>query len=74
MYLAKEILERIESRKGRKLDLNKRRDRVYLFMAIQREIEKRDSIIRNVQNVLNGQKTYDATQYKTILDRNRRIA
>ena len=66
------ILNRIEEHKGRKLDLNKRKDLFRLKSAIDREFSKQQSIITNVQNVLNGESTYDATQYKTILDRNRR--
>lgn len=67
MSTTRDILKRIEDHKGRKLDLSKHRDFAYLVMSLDREFAKRDSIISNVQNVLNGQKTYDQTQYKTIL-------
>jgi len=69
---AREILESLEDHKGRKLDLNKHRDRTRYFMAIDRQLEKRDQVISNIRNVLNGESTYDQTTYKTILDSNRR--
>ena len=66
-----EILKRIETYKGRKLDLNKKRDRFYLFSEIDREINKREAVIHNVGNVLKGFSTYDKTNYKTILNSNK---
>lgn len=69
---AQDILERLEDHKGRKLDLSNRGDKKRLFMAINRELEKRGKIISNISNCLKGQQTYDQTQYKTILDSNRR--
>ena len=65
-------MKRVEDYKGRKLDLSNHRDRTRYFSAIDSELEKRDTIISNVRNVLNGESTYDETQYKTILDSNRR--
>ena len=67
-----EILKRLEDHKGRKIDFSSRRDVQRLFMSIDTELRKRDSIISNIKNVLNGQQTYDQTQYKTILDSNRK--
>ena len=66
-----DIQEILEDHKGRKLDFSNRRDLALLKMAIDREFEKLNGIISNVQNVLNGQRTYDQTQYKTILDSSR---
>ena len=64
----KEIIEILEIKRGRKLDLTNHRDKWTFFNAINRELEKRDTIISNVKNVLNGESTYDETTYKTILD------
>lgn len=64
----KEILEILEIKRGRKLDLTKHRDKWSFFKAIDRELEKRDTIISNIKNVLNGESTYDETTYKTIVD------
>jgi hypothetical protein len=68
MSITKQILERIEDKKGRKLDLNNNRDRLYLFSALEREFNKRDSIIQNVANCLKGKSTYNESTYKVILD------
>jgi len=50
-------------KQGRKLDLNDSRHRTRLFGAIQREIDKKNQVIQNVRNVLDGQNTY-----KVIID------
>ena len=68
----RDILQHLENHKGRKLDLSNRQDMKRLFMAIDREIDKRDAIISNVSNVLNGASTYDKSQYKTIIDSNKK--
>tara|TARA_R110000803_G_scaffold82566_1_gene148737 strand:+ start:298 stop:516 length:219 start_codon:yes stop_codon:yes gene_type:complete len=68
MSITKQILERIENHKGRELDLNNRRDRLYLFSALEREFNKRDAIIQNISNCLKGASTYDESTHKVIVD------
>jgi hypothetical protein len=68
MSITKQILERIENRKERVLDLNNKRDRSYLFSELEREFNKRDAIIQNVANCLKGQSTYNKSTYKVIID------
>lgn len=65
MYLFDYIKE-IEERKGRKLDLNNRRDLFYLAERVKREINVREAKLNNIQNVLGGYKTYDPKEQKTI--------
>jgi hypothetical protein len=68
MYKAKEILEKIEEHRGRKLDLNNNKDRMTFFSSIQRDIDKKDAIIGNIKNCLSGQSTYNQSIYKVIID------
>lgn len=70
--IAKELLKRLEEHKGREIDLNNHRDRTRFFSMLEREFDKRDAVVYNIRNVLSGQSTYDQTQYKVILDSNRR--
>jgi len=65
---ADEILKRIEDHTGHKLDLSNRRDLFRYQMSINREFEKLESKLQNIQNVMNGHQTYDQSTYKVILD------
>jgi hypothetical protein len=71
---AREIREKLDThffKSGRKLDLTKHRDLWRYEASIDREFEKLEAIIANVEKVLKGYSVYDKTQYKTILDSNR---
>ena len=65
MYLL-EVIKRIEEHKGRKLDLTDRRDFFRLSTVLEREIRKRNAVISGIQDVLNGDKTYDPKEQKAI--------
>lgn len=61
-----EYIKRLEEHKGRKLDLNNRRDLVRLSAIVEREINVREAKLTNIQNVLGGYKTYDPKELKTM--------
>jgi len=65
MYLL-DYIKQIEDHKGRKLGLNNRRDLFRLASKVEQEINKRQSKLNNIQNVLGGYKTYDPKEQKTI--------
>jgi len=65
MYLF-DYIKRIEDHTGRKLDLNKRRDLFRLASIVEREINKKEAKLSNIQNVLGGYKTYDPKEQKPI--------
>ena len=60
------MIEQIEKRKGRQLDLNDSRDLFYVANMVDREIKKRDAKLHNIVNVLEGYKTYDPKEQKPI--------
>lgn len=61
-----EYIKRLEDNKGRKLDLNNRRDLVRLSAIVEREINSREAKLSMIESVLGGHKTYDPKQLKTI--------
>ena len=61
-----EYIKRLEEHKGRKLDLNNRRDLVRLSSIVEREINKREAKLTRIENVLGGHKTYNPKELKTI--------
>ena len=61
-----EYIKEIEERKGRKLDLNNRRDLFYLADRVKREVNTREAKLARIENVLGGHKTYDPKELKTI--------
>lgn len=65
MYLF-DYIKRIEDHKGRKLDLNNRRDLFRLASIVEREINVRQGKLNNIQNVLGGYETYDPKEQKPI--------
>jgi hypothetical protein len=61
-----EYIKRLEEHKGRKLELNNRRDLMMLASIVEREVSERDAKISSIENVLGGHKTYDPKELKTI--------
>lgn len=61
-----DYIKRLEESKGRKIDLNNRRDLVRLSAIVDREIQKRDAKLSMINDVLGGHKTYDPKHLKTI--------
>lgn len=61
-----DYIKRLEEHKGRKLDLNNRRDLVRLSCIVEREIEKRDAKLSMIEDVLGGYKTYNPKEMKPI--------
>lgn len=53
MQTVSEIVREIENSKGRKLDLNKDRDRKSLFMVINRKTLQQSKVINKIKDLVN---------------------
>ena len=61
-----DYIKRLEDHKGRKLDLNNRRDLMRLSSIVEREISNRDAKLSRIENVLGGHNTYNPKEMKAI--------
>lgn len=64
METFQQIIERIEAHTGEKFDFKNRRHRLHLSSTVNRMAKKYNKLFSNIENVLQGEQTYDANEYR----------